>query len=205
MTHDITLSYLPLFIFEFSVRFCPFWSVLHTSRDSVSLVSGICSILVPIEALNYFWNPANISVLQVPAIWKKMYTYDQHLYGGGSGTGARLAPSLALHLALVVIVLLVAGCRTRGQQGWTGSSPGPWGSGEGREGVTSVQRTGSSWYRKLPGVGCSLQYRTGLCIAVIYCTVPHCSHVCIRQMRKTTLDFELSSFHNWPFLPPDLY
>lgn len=91
----------------------------------------------------------NISVIPqvtyrlAPAIWKKMYTYDQHLYGGGSGTGSRLAPSLALHLFLVVIVLLVAGCRTGGQLGWTGKS-GPCGWGKGREGVTSVQRTKSS-------------------------------------------------------------
>ena len=148
--------------------------------------------------------PWNYSLLQAPAIWKKMYTYDQHLYGGGSGTGSRLAPSLALHLFLVVIVLLVAGCRTGGQLGWRGKS-GPCGWGKGREGVTSVQRTKSSWYRKLPGVCCTLLYRTGLCIAVMYCTVQHCSHTCISQMQKTTMDFELSSFHNWPFLPPDLY
>ena len=78
-----------------------------------------------------------------------MYTYDQHLYGGGSGSRARVSPSLALQLLLVVIVLLVGARRTGGGQlGWTGKS-GPWGwresrGLEGRDGVTSVQRTKSS-------------------------------------------------------------
>ena len=44
-------------------------------------------------------------MLQAPAIWKKMYNYDQHLYGGSGG--ARPGPSLALVTALVSLVSLV--------------------------------------------------------------------------------------------------
>jgi len=55
----------------------------------------------------------NISVIPqvtyrlAPAIWKKMYNYDQHLYGGSGGV--RLpAPSLSLLLLIVTLILATA-------------------------------------------------------------------------------------------------
>jgi hypothetical protein len=43
--------------------------------------------------------------LQAPAIWKKMYNYDQHLYGGG-GSSRPAAPAPGLLLLLLLALAL---------------------------------------------------------------------------------------------------
>ena len=61
----------------------------------------------------------NISVIPqvtyrlAPAIWKKMYNYDQHLYGGGGAIRTDLDKMLPLMLLFAVIANLSIFHRTR--------------------------------------------------------------------------------------------